>query len=254
MDYQSVFYWLGILGGNACYTVFLLALGGVMKKRGLKRACYMLMMAGMSIGFILLDPFSKEIKLPGIASGEYAVLKSGIRISITILCMVIPHAFMRVYRFFAFNLRMYRNKNNMRVSFYVYHTVFFLICLSLQRVWIISTIFFITTLGGSYKTSWEGIFGVLLVIYYIGGICMAVLRQKTFEMADGHFKYYGLRKIREGALEDIEAVEKTNKGIVLHVKGEKLFIRCRMEELADLFRDKIINPDGGEKEGEEAER
>lgn len=214
-----------------------------MKKRGLKRACYMLMMAGMFIGFILLDPFTKEIKLPGIASGEYVILKSGIRISITILCMVIPHAFMWAYRFFAFNLRMYHNKNNVRSSFYVYHTVFFLFCLSLQRVWIISTIFFITTLGGSYKTSWEGIFGVLLMLYYIGGICMAVLRQKTFEVKDGRFQYNGFRKNCEGALEDIEAVEKTGKGLILHVKGEKLFIGCRLEELADLFRDKMAGQD-----------
>lgn len=223
MDNYDVFYWLGILGGNVCYIILLLALGGAMKRKGIRKVCYALLMAGMAIGFILLDPFSKEIKLPGIASGDYGV----------------------------FNLQIYQIKRKKKNKFYTYQTFYFISNIGFWCLCMRSSLLFLSAVEGHYKTSWEGIFGVLLGIYYIGGICMAVLRQLTFEVEDGHFKYKGLNRTCEGVLEDIEAAERTKKGIILYVNGEKLFIGCQMEELRDLLKDKMINADDAEKEREE---
>lgn len=245
MDNYDVFYWLGILGGNVCYIAMLFVLGGAMKRTGAKRVGYVLLTAVMLAGFIFINPFSKEIKLPGIVSGNYVVLGSGARVVIGSICTVMPYAVMRAYRFLAFDLQQYYNKNKDKSIFYVYHTFFVLFHLGLWCVWMVSALFFASAVGEHFKSSWEGIFGALLVIYYMGGICMAVLRQKTFEVEKGHFKYNGLRKICEGTLEDIESVEKTGKGIILHVKGEKLVIGCHLEELADLFGDKMINSEIG---------
>lgn len=245
MDNYDVFYWLGILGGNVCYIAMLFVLGGAMKRTGAKRVGYVLLTAVMLAGFIFINPFSKEIKLPGIVSGNYVVLGSGARVVIGSICTVMPYVIMRAYWFLAFNLQQHNNKNKDRSTFYVYHTFFVLFHLGLWNTWMVSALFFASAVGKHFKTSWEGIFGALLAIYYIGGICMAVLRQLTFEVEDGHFKYKGLNKTCEGVLEDIEAAERTKKGIILYVNGEKLFIGCHLEELRNLFKDKMINAVAG---------
>ena len=237
MKYYDIFYWLGILGGNACYIVMLFAIGGVMKRRGIKRAGYALLMAGMLVGFILLNPFTKEIKLPGIVSGNYSVFSNGVRIVIGVICTIMPYAIMRIHWFFVFDLQQYHNKNREKSTFYVYHTFFILFHEGLWCMWMASALFFASAVGKHFKSSWEGIFGAFLAIYYIGGICMAVLQQLTFEVEKGYFRYNRLGKIYEGTLEDIKVVERTDKGVILHVKGEKLYIGCRLEELTDLFRD-----------------
>lgn len=251
MNNYNAFYWLGIVGGNACYIILLLALGGAMKRKGIRKVCYALLMAGMAIGFILLDPFSKEIKLPGIASGDYGVFDIGVRIAIGLAGLVTPIAFNWIYLLCVFNLQIYQIKRKKKNKFYTYQTFYFISNIGFWCLWMRSSLLFLSAVEGHYKTSWEGIFGVLLGIYYIGGICMAVLRQLTFEVEDGHFKYKGLNKTCEGVLEDIEAAERTKKGIILYVNGEKLFIGCQMEELRDLLKDKMINADDAEKEREE---
>lgn len=243
MGYFDIFYWLGILGGNVCYVVMLLVFGRGVKKAGTKKVGYMLLIVGMLTGFIVLNPFSKEIKLLGIVSENYGVFSNETRIVIGFICSIIPYVFMRGYHFMAFNLQQHHNKNKEKSVFYVYYTFFYLFHLVLWNAWMISSLFFAAAIGGHFKRSWEGIFGGLLVIYYTGGVCMAVLRQKTFEVESGHFKYNGLRRTCEGKLEDIGMVERTKKGVILHVREEKLYIGCRLEELADLFRDKIADSD-----------
>lgn len=251
MEYYDIFYWLGILGGNVCYIVMLFALSRAMKRTGIKKAGYVLLMAGMVIGFFAWDPFSKEIKLPGIVSGNYVALRNEVRIVIGVICTVMPYAIMRIHWFLVFDLLQYHNKNREKSTFYVYHTFFLLFHAGLWCMWMVSALFFASAVGKHFKSSWEGIFGVFLVIYYIGGVCMAVLRQLTLEVENGRFKYNRLGKVCEGALEDIKAVERTDKGVILHVKGEKLGIRCYLDELEELFSDKITDPGGVSQKAEE---
>lgn len=241
MEHYDILYWLEILGGNTCYIIMLLALGGVIKKTGAKKVGYMLLVAGMMIGFIIWNPLSGEIRLPGIVAGDYGLFSGGVRMAIGIICTIIPFLFMWSYQFLAFNLQQHHNKNRDKSVFYVYHTFFLLFHAGLWCAWMVSALFFASATGKHFKISWEGIFGVFLVVYYIGGICMAVLRQKTFEVVKGHFKYNGLWKKYEGELESIELVEKTKRGLILQIKGEKLYLGCTLAELVELFSDKIVD-------------
>lgn len=238
---MGFFYWLGILGGNACYIVLLLALGRMMKTAGTKKTGYIILMALMLAGYIALNPFSKEIKLLGIVSGNYDAASNGVRIAIGILGAILPFVIMRAHWFLVFDLQQNQNKNREKSVFYVHYTFFYLFHLGLWNVWMVSSLFFAAAIGKNFKPSWEVIYGVLLVSYYLGGICMAVLRQETFEAEGGHFRYDSLQKTCEGAMEDIERVERTKKGFVLYVKGEELHISCAAEALEELLADKIAD-------------
>ena len=68
MDGYGIFYWLRLFLGNACYIVMLLALGKAVKRPGERKTGSILLMAAMLAAFILLNPFSREIKLPGIVA------------------------------------------------------------------------------------------------------------------------------------------------------------------------------------------
>ncbi len=94
---------------------------------------------------------------------------------------------------------------------------------------------------GRYKLSWEWIFGVLTAVCYVGGVCMAVLRQKAFVvMMDGRYSFYDFKIACEGELKDIEEIEEVKQGIILHTRERKLFIKCgknmfieRLKEIVD---------------------
>lgn len=124
MEHYDIVYWLGIFWGNACYIAMLLAAGRAARHSGFQKKGYMLLAAVMLAGFIVLNPFAKEIKLPGIVSGAYGMFDGGIRVALGLACTAFPFAFMWWYRFFAFNLQQHRNKNRDKSVLYVYHKFF----------------------------------------------------------------------------------------------------------------------------------
>ena len=237
MDYGN-FFWLGIVGGNVCYIIMLLSLGMALKKSTIRIVGYILLIAGL-IGFIILNPIFKEIKLPGIVSGAYDVLNYNTRLILGIVCNVIPVVFMPCYQFLTFKMKLYQNKK--KYTAYVYHDVFFLFSTGLWCMWLFSSFLFGSAMSGNYKLSWNWIFGVLLVIYYIGGICMALMRQETIVIMDKRYRYCNFNEIFEGELKDIESVEMVKGGMILHIKEKELYIRCTQKPYADLLSD--ILPD-----------
>ncbi len=238
MEDYGFYFWLEILGGNLCYVLMLLSLGVALKKSAVRKVGYILLIACL-LGFFILDPFFKEIKLPGIVSGAYSDLNKNIRFILGIICAIIPFAFIPCYQFLTFKMRLHQNKKKYKA--YVYHDVFFLFSTGLWCMWLFGSFFFGSAMSGNYKLSWDWIFGVLLVIYYMGGICMALLRQATFVIMDGQYSYYNLKKTFEGELKDIGSVEMVKGGIILHIKEEELYIRCTQMPYADLLKDKLAD-------------
>ena len=173
------------------------------------------------------------------AAGDYSDLNKNIRFILGIICAIIPFAFIPCYQFLTFKMRLHQNKKKYKA--YVYHDVFFLFSTGLWCMWLFGSFFFGSAMSGNYKLSWDWIFGVLLVIYYMGGICMALLRQATFVIMDGQYSYYNLKKTFEGELKDIGSVEMVKGGIILHIKEEELYIRCTQMPYADLLKDKLAD-------------
>lgn len=224
-----------------CYVIMLLALGMVLKKSSARKAGCILLTAGL-VGFILLNPFSKEIKLPGIVSGAYGVMNNNKRFITGVVCNIIPFVFIPCYQFFIekmklLKLKLYPHKTKYMV--YVYHDAFFLFSMGLWCMYMFSSLLFGGALLRNYKVSWNCFFGVLLTIYYIGGIYMVVLQQSTFVIMDGRYSYHDFKKDSEGELKNIESVEMVKGGMILHIKGEELYIRCTQKPYADLLGDKL---------------
>lgn len=178
----------------------------------------------------------KEIKLPGIVFGAYDILNYDIRIILGILCTVIPVIFISYYQFLTFKMRLYQNKK--KYMAYIYHDVFFLFSTGMWCMWLFSSLFFGSVMAGNYKLSWDWIFGGLLLLYYTGGVCMALLRQAAFVIMDGQYSYYNLKKACEGELKDVETVEMVKSGMLLYTKAEELYIRCTQKPYANLINDK----------------
>lgn len=241
MENYGVLFWLGILGGNVCYVIMLLALGMASKKSSVRKVGCILLVAGL-VGFILLNPFFKEIKLPGIVSGTYGVMNNNIRFITGVICNIIPFIFIPCYQFFTLKMKLLRLKMHPHKSKYVgyvYHDAFYLLSTGLWCMYMFSSLLFGGALSHNYKVSWNWFFGVLLAVYYIGGICMVVLQQSTFTIMDGRYSYHDFKKKSEGELKDIESVEMIKGGMILHIKGEELHIRCTQKPYADVLADKL---------------
>ena len=254
MDGCGIFYWLRLFLGNACYIVMLLALGKAVKRPGERKTGSILLMAAMFAAFILLNPLSREIKQLGIVAGKYGSFINAARLAMGILCAVIPYIVMWCYMSLVFDLK--QRPGRKKYTFYVYHNFFFLFGLGFWCIWMYRSFFVAVATTGRYKLSWEWIFGVLTAVCYVGGVCMAVLRQKAFVvMMDGRYSFYDFKIACEGELKDIEEIEEVKQGIILHTRERELFIKCgknmfieRLKEIVDGFKDEREDVGGGFKE------
>lgn len=242
MDGYGIFYWLRLFFGNMCYIVMLLALGKAVKRPGERKTGSIVLTAAMLAAFILLNPFSREIKLLGIVAGKYGSFSYGVRFAVGVLCAVIPYIVMLCYMFLAFDLK--QRPSRKKYTLYVYHNFFFLFGLGFWCIWMHRSFFFAVATTGRYKLSWEWIVGVLTAVCYAGGACMAVLQQKAFVVrVDGRYSFYDFKIACEGELKDIEEIEEVKQGIILHTGERELFIKCgknafieRLKEIVNGFK------------------
>ncbi len=81
--------------------------------------------------------------------------------------------------------------------------------------------------------------GLLVSGIYMGMLCLSYLRQKRFILIKGRFYYRSFQQRLEGSLEEIETVERREKGVVIRAKGKEMEIRCTSEPYVEALMGKI---------------
>lgn len=108
----DVFFWLSILGGNLIFILILRVIRLFFKRDNFKNINkFFILLIGLFIMFVILNPLFKIIKLPGLILGVYGNLSMRVRfvvgfISAMIFAMDIP-----CYQFIVFKLKFYLKKN-----------------------------------------------------------------------------------------------------------------------------------------------
>lgn len=116
--------------------------------------------------------------------------------------------------------------------------VFYLFMLQAAAVLIIALL-------GYYKTSWDWYWGFLLIVIYVGIICLSFLRQKQFVIIRDKFYYCNFKKRVEGNLNEMKSVEKTEKGVLINVRDREMEILCTSDRYRDSFIKELSLKKGG---------
>lgn len=139
---------------------------------------------------------------------------------IIFLLVSIPFYYLQVFKIGSFFN--YRKE----YSIYTYHDNYVKAMKILCFFMIQSAVVLFIALLGYYKSSWDWYWGLLLLMDYAGIFCLSFLRQKEFVIVKDTFYYCAYKRRVEGKLEDIEKVEKTEKGAVICAGEEKMEIFC----------------------------
>lgn len=130
-------------------------------------------------------------------------------------------------------------------SIYTYHDVYVKVGKILYLFMIQSAVVLFIALLGYYKSIWEWYWGFLLLMDYAGIFCLSFLHQKEFVIVKDTFYYCACRKRAEGKLEEIEGVEKTEKGVVILANGKEIEIFCTSDRYRDVLMEKLVSTKGG---------
>ncbi|MBD5097153.1 MAG: hypothetical protein HDT40_09210 [Lachnospiraceae bacterium] len=154
-------------------------------------------------------------------------------IIIVLLLISVPLYYLWVFKiktFFEFNKD---------CAIYTYHNIFikamkvlYLFMIQLVAVLIIAVL-------GHYKTSWDWYWGLLLFVNYVGIFCLSFLRQKQFVIMKNKFYYCDFKKRVEGSLSEIERAEKSDTGMIIYTKEDKMEIFCTLERYKDSLLEKL---------------
>ena len=124
-------------------------------------------------------------------------------------------------------------------SIYAYHDLFIKAMKILYLFMFQSAVVLIIAISGNYKTSWDWYWGILLLVDYVGIICLSFLRQKQFVIIKDKFYYCDFKGRVEGDLSEIERSEEADMGIIIYTKEEKMKILCTSERYRDSLLDKL---------------
>lgn len=128
---------------------------------------------------------------------------------------------------------------NKDYSIYAYHDIFIKAMKVLYFFMIQAAVVLIIAVLGYYKTSWDWYWGLLLFVNYVGIFCLSFLRQKQFVIMKNKFYYCDFKKRVEGSLSEIERAEKSDTGMIIYTKEEKMEIFCTLERYKDSMLDKL---------------
>lgn len=124
-------------------------------------------------------------------------------------------------------------------SIHTYHDVYVKAGKILYLFMVQSAAVLFIALLGYYKGSWDWYWGFLLLADYIGIFCLSFLHQKEFVIVKDTFYYCACKKRAEGKLEEIEGVEKTEKGVIILANGKEMEIFCTSDRCRDALMEKL---------------
>ena len=226
---NTALFWVFIVLGNVCFISILLGIRQLSKKNSLKegKGVLFLLLCLFAL-FLLLNPLGKEIRLlERIVEEEELYL-------IGVVCAVAFFAFMPICQFFLFQRRLSR-KQEEEHRIYIYQYGFFLFTSGLWWLNSLGTFFIAAAIND--RIHWNGrlVLGILLIVDYIGWVIIAFLQGKEFVMTKKEYGYHSMRRSLEGRLEEIESVERKEKGLDIRIKGEELPIWCMMKPYGDIL-------------------
>lgn len=129
---------------------------------------------------------------------------------------------------------------------YTYHDIYIKTMKRVYLSMILTAVVLIIALSGHYETSWDILWGLLLIADYMGVLYLAFLRQKQFIILRDKFFYYNFKKRVEGNVSEIESVEKTDNGMIVRTKEEEMEIFCTSEK----YREKLLEKLACKREGD----
>lgn len=238
----DVFFWLSILGGNLIFFLMLRVIRLFFKRDNFKNINkFFILLIGLFIMFVILNPLFKIIELPGLILGVYGNLSTRVRFVVGFICAMIFAMDIPCYQFIVFKLKFYLI-NKQRYTLHIYHNLIYLTSTGLWIINLFGTMVFLSAIFGNYKISWNWGITIILVIEYIGKIVLSLLDSQRFTMKDNRYSYCNFKKRLEGSQEEIQLVELVNDGIVLHINGEKIYIRCLDELYLQIVCNQLSNP------------
>lgn len=113
---------------------------------------------------------------------------------------------------------------------YTYHDTYIKTMKRVYLSMVLTAIVLMIALSGHYETSWDILWGLLLIADYAGVFYLAFLRQKQFIILRDKFYYCNFKKRVEGDLSEIESVEKTDTGMIVRTEEEEMEILCTSEK------------------------
>lgn len=120
-----------------------------------------------------------------------------------------------VYYFWVFKVKPFFHWGK-DYGIYIYRDLYIMAMKVLYTIIILGDAVLMTAVLGYYKTSWDILWGIVLLAGYLGVFGVSCLRQKRFIIMDEKFYYYGFKKCHEGRLDEIDQVKRADNGIVIY--------------------------------------